>query len=141
VDKDKNRALYVLACNRSPKGLGQEVRKMFELFDYDSSGAPISLRPQSTTPAQSLFWLNSPLVEHFADKFAQRLLKMDRLNDDKRVEMAYLLALGRSPSKQEASDAIEYLTACATSQKMDHEEAWTSFCHALYGTVEFRYVE
>ena len=141
VEKDKNRAMYVLACNRSPKGLGQEVRKMFELFDYDSSGAPISLRLQSTTPAQSLFWLNSPLVEHFADKFAQRLLKMDRLNDDKRVEMAYLLALGRSPSKQETSDALEYLTACATSQKMDREEAWTSLCHALYGTVEFRYVE
>jgi hypothetical protein len=141
VEKDKNRAMYVLACNRSPKGLGQEVRKMFELFDYDSSGTPISLRPQSTTPAQSLFWLNSPLVEHFADKFAQRLLKMDRLNDEKRVEMAYLLALGRSPLKQETSDAIEYLTACATWQKMDRQQAWTSFCHALYGTVEFRYVD
>ena len=38
VEKDKNRAMYVLASNRSPKGLGPEVRKMFELFDYDSSG-------------------------------------------------------------------------------------------------------
>ena len=140
VEKDKNRAMYVLACNRSPKGLGGEVRKMFELFDYDSSGAPISVRPQSTTPAQSLFWLNSPLVEHFTEKFAERLLKMDRLNDAKRVEMAYLLALGRSPSSEESPETLDYLSACTGDQHMDRQQAWASFCRALYGTVEFRYV-
>jgi hypothetical protein len=141
VEKDKNRAMYVLSSNRSPKGLGGEVRKMFELFDYDSSGVPIAVRHQSTTPAQALFWLNSPLVQHFADRFAYRLLKMDRLNDAKRIEMAYLLALGRSPSKQESADAMEYQNSCINDQKMDRQQAWTSFCQALYGTVEFRYVE
>ena len=141
VDKDKNRAMYVLACNRSPKGLGGEVRRMFELFDYDGSGAPISVRPQSTTAAQSLFWLNSPLVAHFSDRFAQRLLKMDRLNEVKRVEMAYLLALGRFPSQNESSQSLEYLAACLDEQHMDRQQAWTSFCQALYGTAEFRYVE
>jgi hypothetical protein len=141
VEKDKNRAMYVLASNRSPKGLGPEVRKMFELFDYDSSGLPISIRPQSTTPAQSLFWLNSPLAAHFAEKFAERLLKMDKLDEVKRVEMAYLLALGRSPSKDESAGAIEYLIVCTEQQKMDRPQAWASFCLALYGTVEFRYVD
>ena len=141
VDKDKNRAMYVLSSNRSPRGLGGEVRKMFELFDYDSSGVPIAVRPQSTTPAQALFWLNSPLVNHFADRFAARLLKMDRLDDVKRVEMAYLLALGRSSSKQESSDSMDYLKTCVDVQKLDRQQAWTSFCQALYGTVEFRYVQ
>ena len=141
VEKDKNRAMYVLSANRSPKGLGPEVRKMFELFDYDSSGAPIAQRPQSTTPAQSLFWLNSPLVKHFADKFAERLLKMDKLSDPKRVEMAYLLALGRSPSIDESAQALAYLNDCTEKQGMKRPDAWSSFCQALYGTVEFRYVE
>jgi len=141
VEKDKNRAMYVLACNRSPKGLGSEVRKMFELFDYDSSGVPIAVRPQSTTPAQSLFWLNSPLVAHFADRFAARLLKMDRLDEEKRVSMAYQLALGRYPSKDETAGAMGYLSNCMDHQKMNREQAWTSFCQALYGTVEFRYVD
>jgi len=141
VDKDKNRAMYVLAGNRSPKGLGAEVRKMFDLFDYDGSGVPIAVRPQSTTPAQSLFWLNSPLVKHFADTFAARLLKMDKLSDPKRVEMAYLLALGRFPSKQESTQASDYLAACTDQQSMTRQDAWSSLCQALYGTVEFRYVE
>jgi len=141
VEKDKNRAMYVLACNRSPKGLGGEVRKMFELFDYDGSGVLLAVRPQSTTAAQSLFWLNSPLVTHFAGKFAERLLKMDRLNDAKRVEMAYLLALGRSPSREESTESIDYVSACIDRQQMARQQAWASFCRALYGTVEFRYVE
>jgi hypothetical protein len=141
VAKDKNRAMYVLSSNCSPKGLGPEVRKMFDLFDYDSSGATIAQRPQSTTAAQSLFWLNSPLVKHFADKFAERLLKMDKLTDPKRIEMAYLLALGRSPSKEELAEAGEYLHSCVEQQKMDRPSAWSSFCQALYGTVEFRYMD
>jgi len=141
VEKDKNRAMYVLASNRSPKGLGGEVRKMFELFDYDDSGAVIAQRPRSTTPAQSLFWLNSPLVKYFAGRFADRLIKMDKLDDVKRVEMAYLLALGRSPTKSESADSIEYLRECVEGQKMQRVEAWGALCQALYGTVEFRFID
>ena len=54
---------------------------MLTLFDVDFTGVPIDTRPQSNTPAQSLFWLNSPLPQYFAGRFAERLLKMDQLND------------------------------------------------------------
>jgi hypothetical protein len=66
---------------------------------------------------------------------------MDKLSDPKRIEMAYLLALGRSPTKEESAEAAAYLGSCMSGEKMDRQAAWASFCQALYGTTEFRYVE
>jgi hypothetical protein len=142
---------------------------MFTLFDYDASGQPIAERPTSQTPAQSLFWLNSPLVKYYADKFAERLLKMDRLNDKKRVEMAYLIAIGRAPSKEMTDRAIAYLAQCEESSVppvpspavspaktrpsvgegtggtdpalSSRQQAWAKFCQMLFGSNAFRYVD
>jgi hypothetical protein len=141
VEKSKGRALYVLTNGTSPPGLGLEVRKMFSLFDYDSSGAPIAERPMSETPAQSLFWLNSPLVKYYADKFAERLLKMDRIDDSKRVEMAYLLAVGHPPSKEIVEEATGYLEQCEKDEGLTKPQAWARFCQAIFGSSEFRYVD
>ncbi len=141
VDKSKDRAMYVLTSNRSPKGLGAEVRKFFPLFDYEMSGVPLPARPASTTPAQSLFFMNNPLAKYMADRFAERLIKMDKLDDPKRLEMAYLLALGRPPSKEMASQALSFIEQCTTQQGMTRVEAWSKLCQAIYGTAEFRYVD
>jgi hypothetical protein len=109
---------------------------MFPLFDYEMSGVPIDARPTSSTPAQSLFWLNSPVVKYYADKFAERLLKMDKLSDPRRVEMAYLLALGRPPTPDESAAALQFL-----AQIRSTPESWSQLCQALYATAEFRYVD
>ncbi len=103
-------------------------------------GQPIGHRTASATPAQSLFWLNSPLVKFFADGFAARLLKMDKLSDPKRVEMAYLLAVGRSPSKPMTDRALAFLQQCEEDGETK-QEAWTRLCQALYASSEFRYVD
>jgi hypothetical protein len=140
-EKSKDRAMYILANGRSPKGLGAEVRKMFPLFDYETSGRPLAARACSATPAQSLFFMNNPLVKYMADRFAERLLKMDRLNDEKRLEMAYLLALGRPPAEQMKKQSLAYLEQCEKDEGMSKQDAWSSLCQALYGTAEFRYID
>jgi hypothetical protein len=141
VEKSKGRALYVLTSGRSPEGLGMEVRKMLSLFDYDSSGAPIAERPRSSTPAQALFWLNSPLVKYYADKFAERLLKMDRLDDAKRVEQAYFIAIGHPPSPQLAAEGLQYVLQCEHDDGLTPPQAWSQLCLAIFGADEFRYVD
>ena len=141
VEKSKGRALYVLTSGRSPEGLGLEVRKMLSLFDYDPSGAPIAERPTSQTPAQSLFWLNSPLVKYYADKFAERLLKMDRLDDAKRVEMAYLIAVGHPPSQAMNDQSLDYLKRCDEDDGLTKRQAWAKLCQAVFGSNAFRYVD
>ena len=140
-DKSKDRAMYLLANGRSPKGLGAEVRKMFPLFDCELSGRPVAARPTSATAAQSLFFMNNPLVKYMADRFAERLLKMDKLDDAKRLEMAYLLALGRPPGEPMRQQALAYLEQCQHADGLSRQEAWSRLCQALYGTAEFRYVE
>ncbi|HZL37791.1 MAG TPA: DUF1549 domain-containing protein [Tepidisphaeraceae bacterium] len=140
LDKSKGRAMYVLTTSRSPPGLGPEVRKMLALFDFDMSGASFDKRPASSTAAQSLFWLNSPLPQYYAGKFADRLLKMDRLNDEKRLEQAYLIAFSHRPDEQ-----ISQLTLASLDQLiaggMTRKEAWAQVCAAIYASNEFHYVQ
>lgn len=140
VEKSKNRALYVLASNRAPKGLGLDIRKMFPLFDYDMSGASIAVRPVSSTPSQSLFWLNSPVVEYYAGRFADRLLKMDRLDDARRVEMAYLIAVGHSPDSNLRDSCLSFINS-QIAAGASRRDAWTAFCQALYASDEFHYLD
>ena len=140
-DKSKDRAMYILANGRSPKGLGGEVRKMLALFDSDLSGRPAPVRPTSSTAAQSLFFMNNPLPKYLADRFAERLLKMDKLDEPKRLEMAYLLALGRPPTEAMAKQALSFLEQAQKDEGMTQQEAWSKLCQALYGTAEFRYVD
>jgi hypothetical protein len=141
ADKSGHRMMYLLANARSPKGLGAEVRKMYPLFDCELSGRPLPERPASATPAQSLFFMNNPLPRYMADKFAERLLKMDRLDDLRRLDMAYLLALGRPPSEKMKAQALAFLEQSMREEGKTKQEAWSAFCQALYGTAEFRYVD
>ena len=140
-EKSKDRMMYLLTNGRSPKGLGVEVRKMFPLFDCELSGRPLPERPASATPAQSLFFMNNPLPKYMADRFAERLLKMDKLTDEKRLEMGYLLALGRPPSDGMKKQAMAYLEQSVAADGGTKQEAWSDLCLALYGTAEFRYVD
>jgi hypothetical protein len=141
-EKSAQRAMYVLTNGRTPPGLSGEVRKFFTLFDYDlSSATHIAERPTSQTPAQSLFWMNSPLVKYMAERFAERLLKMDRLDDAKRVNMAYLLAVGREPGDAARRQALAFIETAQREDAISRQDAWARLCQALYATAEFRYVE
>ena len=116
------------------------AERLLRLADR-SGDVAVPVRPTSSTPAQSLFFLNNPLPKWMADRFADRLLKMDRINDEKRVEMAYLIALGRSPSSEIVRASLEYIAECESSEKLSKADAWSRFCATLYGTAEFRWVE
>jgi hypothetical protein len=113
---------------------------MLMLFDLDMNGATVDRRPVSNTAAQSLFWLNSPLPKYYAGKFAERLLKMDKLNDEKRLDQAYLIALGHPAEKSISRLTLDYLNQLQ-SQGLSRQEAWAKVCEAIYASDEFHFVE
>ena len=139
-DKSGQRAMYAMINGKSATG-SVELRKFFALFDCELIGLPVPVRPVSTTPSQSLFFLNNKLPKWMADRFAQRLLQMDKLNDSQRLEMAYLLALGRKPEGEMVGQGLAFIQACDSEEGMTRQEAWSRFCQMLYATAEFRYVD
>ncbi len=79
-------------------------------------------------------------MKYYADKFAERLLKMDRIDDEKRVDQAYLIAFGRPATKPMIEAGLAYIQQCQ-ADGMKREEAWSRFCQAVFGASEFRYVD
>ncbi|WP_337175246.1 PSD1 and planctomycete cytochrome C domain-containing protein [Paludisphaera sp.] len=80
-----------------------------EVFDFADQGAVSGGRETTTVPTQALYFLNDALARRESLKLAERLLARDELDDAGRVELAYRLTLGRSPSAAEADRAREFL--------------------------------
>lgn len=140
LQKSLGRAMYVLTTNRAPPGLGPEVRKMLMLFDLDMSGATLDHRPTSNTASQALFWLNSPVPRYYAEKFADRLLKMDKLSDEKRLDQAYLIAFSHPAERNLRQAALDYLGQLQ-SRGNTRQQAWAQVCIAIFASSEFHFVE
>ncbi|MEX2214089.1 MAG: DUF1549 domain-containing protein [Phycisphaeraceae bacterium] len=138
-NKSADRMMYVLTSNRSPVGLGQEIRKMFAVFDYDPTGEPIGQRGTSATAAQALFWLNNPIPQHFAKVFAEQLLLLN-VNDEARLDRAFLAATGRPAEREMKQMLLDFLRE-AKEAKMSETEVWTQVCLAIYRSNAFRYVD
>jgi hypothetical protein len=92
-------------------------------------------RNVSTVAPQALFLLNNPFVLDQAKHAAKRLVA-EKLGDDKaRAVRAWRLTLGRAPTDGEVQVALKGVAAAG-----DAEKGWSSVFHALFASVEFRYV-
>ena len=119
------------------------VPEMLRTFDFPDPSMVFGQRDVTTVPSQSLFMMNSDFVIQQSQHFARRLLAVE-LEDDQRVELAYRLALSRSPSPEELMAAERFLVAACEQQDSEPSaqvEPWTAFCQTLYGCSEFRYLE
>ena len=66
--------------------------------------------------------------------------------DEQRVDYAFQLTLGRLPEKQQRADVLAFLNnyeitlPVGTKADARRLEAWTTVCHTLLASAEFRYV-
>jgi hypothetical protein len=121
--------------------------QMLSLFDLADSELVTGQRDVTTVAPQALYMMNSPVVLQQAEATAKRLLDDSRLVDDAaRVDYAFRLVLGRPPDKQERADALAFLQnyelSLPASAKRDQRriETWSTLCHTLLASAEFRYV-
>ena len=91
--------------------------------------------------------MNDSFAHEMAEKFAIRV-GMAVADEDRRIEYAYRLALGRMPSSEERQLAHEYLKNCREKMKeaglpwdQQNKAAMASYSRMILGSNEFFFLE
>ncbi|MEZ6127405.1 MAG: DUF1553 domain-containing protein [Planctomycetaceae bacterium] len=130
---DRFRSVYVPFFRNS-------LPDVFLEFDIANPNLVTGRRNVSNLPSQSLFLLNSPFVmeqsEHAARHFLQTA-SADPAAIDHMIDQAWLTAVGRAASDQERLPVVQLLNA----HGHDSHSAWTAVFQALFGSMDFRYLE
>jgi hypothetical protein len=110
------------------------------LFDAANMDASDEKRTVSTVAPQALFLLNHPFTLDRARDLAARLSREvpgdDATAATARIDRAYRLLFGRSPTAAESDLALTLISGGA-----DTTAGWTDLTHVLLSTNEFVYVD
>ena len=139
-EPSKHRSVYLCYLRNSPP---PELAP----FDLPDALAVAGKRETSASPAQSLFFLNSPFVVEQSRILARKLLAPGRSNEAIAAD-AIRRVFAREALDGEVARAIS-LARDADAQLSDRqpdatlrrEWAWATACQALLATNEFRYVD
>ncbi|HYP12838.1 MAG TPA: DUF1553 domain-containing protein, partial [Bryobacteraceae bacterium] len=100
-----------------------------ETFDLPDQNISCAARAVSTVPTQALMLLNDEFVIRQAGLFAQRVQEAEPNDTGRQIDLAYRLALGRSPDQKERSLAQEFVSS----------RGLAGFTHVLLNLNEFVY--
>lgn len=129
------RSVYVPAFRNS-------MLELFEVFDFANPNLVTGHRNTSTLPTQALYLMNSPMVIEQSRKAAEKLLqRQEKLNQHEQIEFVFRQTLGRRPTEGELTKTNEYLNSFELANNNSKLEAWSSVYHALFASLDFRYVE
>ena len=125
---------------------------LFSSFDYPDPSVTVEARPETTSPSQALYLMNSPLVVEASRKLVAAATGEGR----ERVERLYLAALGRRPSAAEEARALRFVgheleqqpsmgadvgKEAPAPDAAARSEAWRAFAQVLLVSNEFLYVD
>ncbi len=103
-----------------------------QVFDAEDGRFPCPERTRTVTAPQSLFLMNDKIVSDAAAKFADRLRKESSGNLNTSIDLAYRIALGRSPSPSEKDNALTYIEK--------NPDRLKGFAWLVFNLDEFSYV-
>jgi hypothetical protein len=114
------------------------VHELFEVFDFADQNGAVAKRNVTTVAPQALLMLNSEFVMAQARAAAERALANGELTDTERIDIAFYEALGRAPTTEERKISLSAVaTAIDSGAKV---AAWEQVFQALFGCIDFRYV-
>lgn len=108
---------------------------MLEAFDKPDANLSCPQRSQTTIAPQALHLLNSEFARVQSKAFAKRVTSSSPQQAEQ-IQYAYLLVLGRPPTKSEIRACQQFLASAS-----DSGSNWPNLCHALFNLNEFVYVD
>jgi hypothetical protein len=100
--KEPRRSVYL-------KWLRNTKEPLLDVFDIPDGFTSSARRNVTTTSTQALLMINSPLVVQQGQNFADLLHKDNKTTDELKIDRAFRLAFGRSPTSKESILAKTFL--------------------------------
>jgi hypothetical protein len=100
---------------------------LLDILDCPDPSVATPRRSVTTTPLQALSLLNSKFIEHYGERFAQRLRREAGEDAAAQLKRAYALALAREPAADETEFARQFVAKHGLAQ----------FCIVLLNASEF----
>ena len=121
---------------------------LLELFDQPNNAQTCERRDENVMPTQALLLMNDEFVAQQADRFATRIIQAAGRSFERQAQEAVERSLGRAATPTECAEAIEFFKERAAHYRAmkrppaDPEHAaLVDFCHVLFNSNEFAYVD
>jgi Protein of unknown function (DUF1549)/Protein of unknown function (DUF1553)/Planctomycete cytochrome C len=123
-----------------------QIPEILSVFDFPDASLVNGERDTTNVPSQGLFLMNNSQTLGAADAFAARLMKFQGTSAE-RLDYAYQLAFGRSPTEAERTAIRNFWMrfpdqAAKGGIPRDKAQysALSAFCQSLIASAEFRYL-
>lgn len=112
----------------------RELTDLLRLHDFPDPVTHSGSRTPTITPLQQLFTLNSPLMLDTAAALANRLQKECGDSSTVKIERAYKLLFGRTPTSEELQLGLDFVRA-------NDSTSWQQYSQVLLGSNEFQFID
>jgi len=133
TDRPNTRSVYVPFLRNS-------ILESLDVFDTANPNVVTGRRVLTVLPGQALYLMNSPFIQTQSDHAAVRFLREQqsggRNDQDAVIQQATLLTLGRPPTDAEIETLSEVLDS-----SLQNEQSWSMIFQALFGSIDFRFVD
>ena len=113
-----------------------ELDPMLRINDFPEPSAHSPTRPETSTPLQMLFALNSSFLQQQADALAARIEHEADATVSERVRCAYALCYQRTPTAKELEIAGRFFDG-----REDDPKVWSEYAQALLGGNEMLFID
>ncbi|MCA9008559.1 MAG: PSD1 domain-containing protein [Planctomycetaceae bacterium] len=125
-----------------------EIPSLLEAFDYPEMGPNCLTRNISVVSTQALLMMNNDHVRELAAAFADRVRSLVAESSSRdpdplaaQVDAVYELALNRQPAEEERNAGIKALNTLQAEWLGDERAALTSYCHIIFNSASFLYID